>query len=151
MSPLAIEAPSSRARTSPSLLFARIRRTLRKPATQFSKRSFKCSVTTERKESLFIHLWHATEYLFFQEHITYSSNLMMIAVRALILLCCLCKERVKMDKNQLLLGNRMLRICSAIKFQIVTCISNVKVLSCSSFVLNTIHVWQKMSALSCVL
>lgn len=33
MSPFATDAPSSRARTSPSLLLARIRRTLRKPAT----------------------------------------------------------------------------------------------------------------------
>lgn len=41
--PFAAEAPSSRARTRPSLLLARIRRTLGSFDSSFSRRSFRCS------------------------------------------------------------------------------------------------------------
>ena len=42
-SPVVMDAPSSRARTKPSLLVARMRRTFRKPAMCFSSGSFRCA------------------------------------------------------------------------------------------------------------
>ena len=55
-SPLATEAPSSRARTRPSLLLARIRRTLGNPASSVARRSFRCSAEASRTTRVTPHI-----------------------------------------------------------------------------------------------